>query len=239
MQKDNRPFFVRIFIENFYILWSKYFLVPQFKRVGKNLDINKPWNIEVYGKNISLGDNVHIRTSRNVITQICAWNKNNCDGIIKIGDNVLISPGVRIISAEEIIIDSNVMIASNVYISDSDWHGIYDRINTPGSSKKIHIEENSWIGEGSKISKGVRIGKNSIIGLGSVVTSDVPDNEIFGGNPAKKIGEIDKNKEIRKREDMFLNNDYNNLMKFLIKEDLKENNLFTWLRTVFFPKKGD
>ena len=239
MQKDNRPFFVRIFIENFYILWSKYFLIPQFKRVGKNLDINKPWNIDVYGKNISLGENVHIRTSRNVITQICAWNKNNCDGIIKIGDNVLISPGVRIISAEEIIIDSNVMIASNVYISDSDWHGVYDRINTPGSSKKIHIEENSWIGEGSKISKGVRIGKNSIIGLGSVVISDVPDNEIFGGNPAKKIGEIDKNKEIRKREDMFLNNDYNNLMKFLIKEDLKENNLFSWLRTIFFPKKGD
>ena len=170
MQKDNRPFFVRLFIENFYILWSKYFLIPQFKRVGKNLDINKPWNIDVYGKNISLGENVHIRTSRNVITQICAWNKNDCDGIIEIGNNVLISPGVRIISAEEIIIDSNVMIASNVYISDSDWHGVYDRINTPGSSKKIHIEENSWIGEGSKISKGVRIGKNSIIGLGSVVT---------------------------------------------------------------------
>ena len=239
MQKDNRPFFIRLFIENFYILWTKYFLIPQFKRVGKNLDINKPWNIDVYGKNISLGENVHIRTSRNVITQICAWNKNNCNGIIKIGDNVLISPGVRIISAEEIIIDSNVMIASNVYISDSDWHGIYDRINTPGSSKKIHIEENSWIGEGSKISKGVRIGKNSIIGLGSVVTSNVPDNEIFGGNPAKKIGEIDKNKKIRKREDIFLNNDYNNLMKYLIKEDLKGNNLFTWLRTVFFPKKGD
>ena len=239
MQKDNRPFFIRLFIENFYILWTKYFLIPQFKRVGKNLDINKPWNIDVYGKNISLGENVHIRTSRNVITQICAWNKNNCNGIIKIGDNVLISPGVRIISAEEIIIDSNVMIASNVYISDSDWHGIYDRINTPGSSKKIHIEENSWIGEGSKISKGVRIGKNSIIGLGSVVTSDVPDNEIFGGNPAKKIGEIDKNKKIRKREEIFLNNDYNSLMKFLINEDLKRNNFFTWLRTIFFPKKGD
>tara|TARA_Y100001936_G_scaffold39454_1_gene37858 strand:+ start:474 stop:1193 length:720 start_codon:yes stop_codon:yes gene_type:complete len=239
LQKDNRPFFIRLFIENFYILWTKYFLIPQFKRVGKNLDINKPWNIDVYGKNISLGENVHIRTSRNVITQICAWNKNNCNGIIKIGDNVLISPGVRIISAEEIIIDSNVMIASNVYISDSDWHGIYDRINTPGSSKKIHIEENSWIGEGSKISKGVRIGKNSIIGLGSVVTSDVPDNEIFGGNPAKKIGEIDKNKKIRKREELFLNNDYNSLMKFLINEDLKRNNFFTWLRTIFFPKKGD
>ena len=239
MQKDNRPYFVRLLVENFYKFWSKYFLIPQFKRVGKNLDVNKPWNIDVYGNNISIGENVHIRTSKNLITQICSWNKNNCDGVINIGDNVLISPGVRIISAKEIIIKSNVMIASNVYISDSDWHGIYDRINTPGLSQNITIEENSWIGEGSKISKGVKIGKNSIIGLGSVVTSNVPDNEIFGGNPAKKIGEIDKNKKMRKREDLFLNNDYNKLMKFLIKEDLKENNLFTWLRTVFFPKKGD
>ena len=207
--------------------------------MGKNLDVNKPWNIDVYGNNISIGENVHIRTSKNLITKLCSWNKNNCDGVIKIGDNVLISPGVRIISAKEIIIKSNVMIASNVYISDSDWHGIYDRVNTPGLSQNITIEENSWIGEGSKISKGVKIGKNSIIGLGSVVTSNVPDNEIFGGNPAKKIGEIDKNKKIRKREDLFLNNDYNKLMKFLIKEDLKENNFFAWLRVLFFPKKGD
>ena len=28
-------------------------------------------------------------------------------------------------------------------------------------------------------------------------------------------------------------------MKFLIKEDLKENNFFAWLRVLFFPKKGD
>ena len=38
---------------------------------------------------------------------------------------------------------------------------------------------------------------------------------------------------------MFLDNNYNDLMKFLIKEDLKDNNFFKWLRTVFFPKKGD
>ena len=214
-------------------------MVPQLKKVGPNLDINKPWNIDIYGNNISIGKNVHLRTAKNITTQICAWNKNNCNGKIEIGDNVLISPGVRIISSDEIIIKSNVMIASNVYISDSDWHGVYDRINTPGKSKKVCIEENSWIGEGAKISKGVKIGKNSIIGLGSVVTSNVPDNEIYGGNPAKKIGEININKEMKKREEMFLNNNYSDLMKFLIKEDLKNNNIFKWLRTVFFPKKGD
>ena len=57
------------------------------------------------------------------------------------------------------------MLASNVYISDSDWHNVYDRIKTPGKTKRILIKENAWIGEGSKISKGVTIGENSIIGI--------------------------------------------------------------------------
>ena len=35
-----------------------------------------------------------------------------------------------------------------------------------------------------------RIGKNSIIAAGSVVTKDVDDNTIVGGNPAKKIKNI-------------------------------------------------
>jgi|TARA_B110000967_G_C18888691_1_gene565798 acetyltransferase-like isoleucine patch superfamily enzyme len=239
LQKDNRPFYVRLLVEKLYSLWAKLFIIPQFQSVGKNLDINKPWNIDVYGNKISLGNNVHLRTSKNIITQLCAWNRNGCDGEISIGDNVLISPGVKILSSKKITIESNVMIASNVYISDSDWHDTYDRILTPGISLEIHISENAWIGEGSKITKGVKIGKNSIVGLGSIVTSDIPDNSIFGGNPAKKIGEIDINKLTRTREDLFLNKDYKNLMRFLIKEDLKDNNIFKWLRTIFYRKKGD
>ena len=149
--------------------------MPQLQSAGEGLDINKPWNIDIYGNKISLGDNVHIRTSKNTITQLCAWNRNGCDGEIHIGDNVLISPGVKILSAKKIVIESNVMIASNVYISDSDWHEIYDRVSTPGLSDDVYISENAWLGEGSKIAKGVKIGKNSIVGMGSIVVSDIPD----------------------------------------------------------------
>ena len=35
---------------------------------------------------------------------------------------------------------------------------------------------------------GVEIGQNAIIGAQSVITKDVPDNDIFAGNPARKIG---------------------------------------------------
>ena len=239
MIKDRRPYFIRNLIENFYNFWVYYFIKPQFKSVGKNLDINKPWNLDVYGNNIHIGNNVHFRTSKHIITQICAWNKNNSDASIFIGDNVLISPGVRILSAKDITIGNNVMLASNVYISDSDWHDVYDRIETPGKSEKIIIKENAWIGEGSKISKGVTIGENSIIGLGSIVTADVPDNKIYAGNPAKEVKSINLDKQIRKREDLFVTDDYNNLMKYLLKEDLKNNSLIRWVRTIIFPKKGD
>ena len=71
------------------------------------------------------------------------------------------------------------------------------------------------------------------------MTSDVPDNKIYAGNPAKEIKSIDINKEIRKREDLFISDDYDKLMKYLLKEDLKNNSLLAWIRTLVFPKRGD
>ena len=36
---------------------------------------------------------------------------------------------------------------------------------------------------------GVTIGNGAVIGAGAVVSKDIPDYEIWGGNPAKKVGE--------------------------------------------------
>jgi acetyltransferase-like isoleucine patch superfamily enzyme len=69
-----------------------------------------------------------------------------------------------------------------------------------GSSGKVVIEDNVFIGTGSIILKGVRIGKNTIVGAGSVVTEDMPPNSVAVGNPCKVIMSITEYYEKRKRK---------------------------------------
>jgi len=55
-----------------------------------------------------------------------------------------------------------------------------------------NIEDNVFIGANCIILKGVKIGDRSIIGTDSVVTKNVPSDQIWAGNPAKFIREINQ-----------------------------------------------
>ncbi len=53
----------------------------------------------------------------------------------------------------------------------------------------VSVGQQCLIGTGAVVLPGVSIGDFSTIGAGSVVTKDVPKNEKFAGNPARKIQE--------------------------------------------------
>lgn len=113
---------------------------------------------------------------------------------LNIGKNVGISNST-IFCTKSITIGNNVIIGGSCRIWDTNFHSTdtYNRVyggDTDVVSKPITIEDNVFIGGGSIILKGVKIGKNSIVGAGSVVTKTIPENEIWGGNPAKLIGKI-------------------------------------------------
>ena len=57
-------------------------------------------------------------------------------------------------------------------------------------SKPVVIGRGVWIASFSVILPGVKIGDNAVIGAGSIVTRDVPKNELWAGNPARKIKNI-------------------------------------------------
>ena len=49
------------------------------------------------------------------------------------------------------------------------------------------MTRNCRIGAGATILPGVTIGENAIVAAGAIVTKDVEDNTVVGGNPAKLI----------------------------------------------------
>jgi len=132
------------------------------------------------------------------------------------------------------------MIASNAYITDSDWHGIYDRSLPPETASPVILEHNVWIGDSAIICKGVTIGENSIIGAGAVVSSNIPPNSIAVGNPARVVKQLDPEEKITTRKDRFGDTDLINMnLDLQEKELLKGNTVLGWLRNVIMPSRED
>ena len=245
MIKDYRPYYIKTAWYRLLHLYIRHRLSPQLTSLGKNPFIVKPWHIEIFGGPVSIGNNITLLGCADKMTRLTVWSDTkDIQGII-IGDHVLISPGVRISAASYISIADSCMLASNVYITDSDWHGIYDRSMPPKEKSFVVLEENVWVGDSSIICKGVTIGKNSIIGAGSVVTSDIPANVIAAGNPAKIIKQLDPDKPIITRKDKFADTDDLKVTRKMTiqafeeaeKELLKGNTFLGWIRSWLFPEK--
>ncbi len=161
-----------------------------------NLDIRNPVEGKLY---LSIGNDSVINGSFVIET-------NN--GKISIGNRTFIGGGA-FISAEEIEIGNDVMFSWGCTVIDTNAHSLELRKRkddvkdwkrgldegkigkyknwTHVNSKKITIKDKSWVGFNCIILKGVTIGEGAVVGAGSVVTSDVPEYAIVGGNPAKIV----------------------------------------------------
>jgi acetyltransferase-like isoleucine patch superfamily enzyme len=115
-----------------------------------------------------------------------------------IGNRVTATGMLQISVLHEIIIEDDVMFATNIFICDAS-HG-YRNADLPykfqpmEGIKPIRIGKGSWIGQNVVIMPGVEIGSNCIIGANSVVTKSIPARTIAYGSPAQvtKIWNSDK-----------------------------------------------
>ena len=240
MRRDHRPYFIKKLwfgIQKFHL---SHFLEPQLTRLGRNAFVVKPWHVEIFGEPVRIGDHITLLAASDRKTRLTVWTPHKDIPGITIGDHVLISPGVRISAAREITISDNCMIAGGAYITDSDWHGIYDRSLPPDTAHPVHLASNVWIGDSAIVCKGVTIGENTIIGAGSVVTHDIPANVIAAGNPAAVVRKLDPDRPIITRRDRF--GDTDTISMQLDRQEramLKGNTLLGWLKHVFMPSKED
>ena len=153
------------------------------------------------GGSIRIGDNVRINSKASA-NPIGAGERTYFQVLkgacLVIGDNTRMS-NCAITAATKVTIGNYVRIGAGVKIYDTDFHSLnpYDRTAVPekGEAKKkpVVISDYAFIGAGSYILKGVTIGRGAVVGAASVVTKDIPEYEIWGGNPARKIGVVDTN----------------------------------------------
>jgi len=218
----------------------RHFIRPQLDALGHHSMIMKPWNLKLYGRGIRLGTSVHIITASDRTVRLTTWAMNEHQGRIDIADAVLICPGVRIDSACQVSIGESTMLAAGAYITDADWHDVYDRTQPIGQTAAVVLENNVWIGDGAIVCKGVRIGANSVIGAGSVVTRDIPANVIAAGNPAKPVKTLDPDRQLTTRQDMLGDGPAVAAQMDGLERWLRQDNTWwRWLRSKIAPSSED
>jgi acetyltransferase-like isoleucine patch superfamily enzyme len=136
---------------------------------------------------IEIGNRVFI--GRNSWLQALPGGSNKT--AISIGSGVSIA-GLCVISAtHQVVLEDDVLLARNVYISDH-IHKYTDtkkpiREQGIGKISPVLIRRGAWIGQNVVICPGVTIGIGSVIGANSVVNSSIPDYCMAVGSPARIV----------------------------------------------------
>lgn len=159
------------------------YVLSEFRRIGENVVIEKgvlvfhPETIEL-GDNIYIGHNSILKGYYNsyFIVSSGTWIGQQCffhsAGGIKVGKNVGIGPGVKVITS---------------------YHQEDGRLKPILYSKllfaAVEIGDDADLGVGAIIMPGVTIGRGAQIGAGAVVISDIEPYTIAAGIPAKVVRE--------------------------------------------------
>lgn len=108
---------------------------------------------------------------------------------IDIGDS-LVATGAKIdnFRGSKVIIGDDCVLTEDSHILA---HDASSKVEGEGICKgTTTLGNNVFLGYRAIVLMGVTIGDNVIIGAGSIVTKDVPSNEVWAGNPARKIRDI-------------------------------------------------
>ncbi|MCA1011738.1 sugar O-acetyltransferase [Halobacillus halophilus] len=140
----------------------KALLKELFGSTGEQIYIESTFRCD-YGYNIHAGENFYANFDCTILD----------GGPVTIGANCMMAPGVH--------------IYTNTHPVNAE-----ERISGIEYTKPVTIGDNVWIGGRAGINPGVSVGDNAVIASGAVVTRDVPDGVVVGGNPAKVMRDLER-----------------------------------------------
>jgi UDP-3-O-[3-hydroxymyristoyl] glucosamine N-acyltransferase len=164
-------------------------------------------NVRLFNK-VKIGKNCIIREFCSIGGQGFGFYRENNSvlfqhiphvGSVIIEDNVHIYPYVNIDlgTIGSTIIGYNTIIDHFVHIGHNAKIGKCNIIAAKTVlSGGVKIGNNTFLGVGSLIKEKCEIGSGVVIGIGSVVIKDIPDNQLWYGNPAKKSKDLSEKYKI-------------------------------------------
>ena len=140
---------------------------------GASIDASREGRIAL-GDQVTLNRYAYLQGGRGHVhlgnrVEINNFSIVNGTGGVDVGDDVLIGPGVRIISYKHQFVAGRTIRSQPI-------------VGLP-----IRIGRDVWIGANAVILAGVTIGEGAVIGAGAVVREDVPAGAVVGGVPARVI----------------------------------------------------
>jgi acetyltransferase-like isoleucine patch superfamily enzyme len=129
-----------------------------------------------------------ITLGRNLFLYRDLYFETQQEGYIAIGDNVVFSRGVHLVSFAHIRIGADSLIGEYSSLRDANHRMGEGAVRNSGhTAAPIEIGQNVWIGRGVTVLGGVRIGDNAVIGANAVVTHDVAGGTVVAGIPARPL----------------------------------------------------
>lgn len=160
------------------IIFICYKLFASWLPISQRLSFAKKWRT-FFAKRIikQCGENVNIERGAVFTPELSIGNNSgvgiNCEvyGPVTIGNDVMMGPEVVVYTSNHRHDISNQPFCNQGH----------------EEKKPVIIGNNVWIGRRVMIMPGVKIGNNVVLAAGAIVTKDVPDSVIVGGNPARVL----------------------------------------------------
>lgn len=160
-----------------------------------------------YGRNVHTGPHLHwIEGRGNLVLADDVSVDGRCNFFfaasysdqptLEIGSHTGIGHGCSFVVGKRITIGEHCRFGANIAIFDSPGHPLDPEKRKAGAPanpedvRPVKIGNNVWIGTGATIFPGVTIGDNSVVAAGALVMSNVPENAVVAGNPARQISSL-------------------------------------------------
>jgi len=162
-------------------------------KCGENVIIEED---VVVGDDVKLGHNVTLKSGTRILNDVTLADYVKTTGICIIGNGVGARTGACI--SKSVIINDNAFIGPEVMTNHT--KNVMHKRNLKEVQLITRIGYGAVIGSDSSLVAGLTIGDNVVIAAGSNVYKDILEPGIYGGNPIRKIKDVDPDYILKKPE---------------------------------------